>query len=52
MAQTYAVGLRIGLASKPDMANLGTALLLCIARAGVRVHGKVDADEAEEILGT
>ena len=48
VAQTEAVGVRIALAGKPDMANLGTALHLCIARAGVL--GKVEANEVDRIL--
>lgn len=50
VAQTESVGVRIALAGKPDMANLGAALHLCLARAGVR--GKVAPDEVDRILGT
>lgn len=35
VVETDAVGVRLSLAGKPDMASLGTALHLCIARAGV-----------------
>ena len=48
VVQTEAVGVRIALAGKPDMANLGTALHLCLARSGVR--GKVAPDEVDRIL--
>lgn len=44
------VGGRLSLAGKPDMAALGTALHLCIARAGVL--GGVQGAEVERILKT
>jgi ATP-dependent helicase/nuclease subunit A len=46
--ETDAIGPRLSLAGKPDMASLGTALHLCIARAGVL--GGVSAPETERIL--
>ncbi|CAB3849203.1 ATP-dependent helicase/nuclease subunit A [Achromobacter animicus] len=48
VAETDAVGVRLSLAGKPDMASLGTALHLCIARAGV-LEGVSDT-EVERIL--
>ncbi len=45
---TEAVGVRLSLSGKPDMAALGTALHLCIARAGV--IGRVPEAEFERIL--
>jgi len=45
-----AVGVRIVINAKLDMANLGSALHLCIARAGVL--GNVDTTEVERILST
>ena len=50
VVETDAVGVRLSLAGKPDMASLGTALHLCIARAGVL--GGVSAPEVERILKT
>lgn len=50
VVETDAVGVRLSLAGKPDMASLGTALHLCIARAGVL--GDVQVPEAERILTT
>lgn len=50
VAETDIVGVRLSLAGKPDMASLGTALHLCIARAGVL--GGVSAPEVERILKT
>lgn len=50
VAETDAVGVRLSLAGKPDMASLGTAIHLCIARAGVL--GGVSAPEVERILKT
>lgn len=50
VAETDTVGVRLSLAGKPDMASLGTALHLCIARAGVL--GGVSAPEVERILKT
>ncbi len=47
---TDVVGVRLSLAGKPDMASLGTALHLCIARSGVL--GSVQAPEVERILAT
>lgn len=35
VAESEPIGVRLSLAGKPDMASLGTALHLCIARAGV-----------------
>lgn len=49
VAQTEALGVRIALAGKPDMADLGTALHLCLARAGVQ--RKVVPDEVDRVLG-
>lgn len=48
--ETDAVGVRLSLVGKPDMLSLGTALHLCIARAGVL--GGVSAPEVERILKT
>nr|WP_296336742.1 UvrD-helicase domain-containing protein [uncultured Acidovorax sp.] len=48
VAETDQVGVRLCLAGKPDMASLGTALHLCIARAGVL--GGISAPEVEQIL--
>lgn len=50
VAETDTVGVRLSLAGKPDMASLGTALHLCIARAGVL--GGISAPEVERILKT
>ncbi|MBE0548541.1 MAG: UvrD-helicase domain-containing protein [Rubrivivax sp.] len=50
VAETETVGVRIALAGKPDMVDLGTALHLCIARAGVL--GKVEPSEVERILSS
>ncbi|PYG78460.1 MULTISPECIES: exodeoxyribonuclease V subunit beta [unclassified Pseudomonas] len=50
VVETDAVGVRLSLAGKPDMASLGTALHLCIARAGVL--GGVSPPEVERILKT
>lgn len=50
VAEAETVGVRLSLAGKPDMASLGTALHLCIARASVR--GGVSAAEVERILTT
>lgn len=46
--ESETVGARIALTGKPDMAYLGTALHLCIARANVL--GMVDAEEVARIL--
>ncbi|WP_162597524.1 PD-(D/E)XK nuclease family protein [Pseudomonas aeruginosa] len=48
VVETDAVGVRLSLAGKPDMASLGTALHLCIARAAVL--GGVPAPDVERIL--
>lgn len=48
--QSETIGARIGLTGKPDMADVGAALHLCIARANVL--GKVDADEVARILSS
>ncbi|HBP5568411.1 TPA: UvrD-helicase domain-containing protein [Pseudomonas aeruginosa] len=48
VAETDAVGVRLSLAGKPDMASLGTALHLCIARAAVL--GGVPGPDVEHIL--
>lgn len=48
VAETEAVGVRLSLAGKPDMASLGTALHLCIARAAVL--GVVRGQDVERIL--
>lgn len=50
VVETDAVGGRLSLAGKPDMTALGTALHLCIARAGVL--GGVQGPEVERILKT
>ncbi len=50
VVETDAVGVRLSLAGKPDMASLGTALHLCIARAGVL--GGIPAPDVERILMT
>jgi ATP-dependent exoDNAse (exonuclease V) beta subunit len=50
VVETDAVGVRLSLAGKPDMASLGTALHLCIARAGVL--GGISAADVERILMT
>ena len=50
VVETDAVGVRLSLTGKPDMASLGTALHLCIARTGVL--GGVQAPEVERILKT
>lgn len=50
IVETEAVGARLSLAGKPDMASLGTALHLCIAQAGVL--GGVSAPEVGRILNT
>ena len=50
VVETDAVGVRLSLAGKPDMASLGTALHLCIARAGV--IGGISAPDVERILMT
>jgi hypothetical protein len=50
VAETDAVCVRLSLAGEPDMTSLGTALHLCIARAGVL--GDVQAPEVERILQT
>ncbi|MDQ2147957.1 UvrD-helicase domain-containing protein [Alcaligenaceae bacterium C4P045] len=50
VVETDAVGVRLSLAGKPDMASLGTALHLCIARAGVL--NSVSAPDVERILKT
>lgn len=48
VAETETVGVRLSLAGKPDMASLGTALHLCIARAGV--VGSARPEDVERIL--
>ncbi len=50
VVETDAVGVKLSLAGKPDMASLGTALHLCLARAGVL--GGVSTPEVERILKT
>lgn len=45
---TEHVGVRVALKGKPDMASLGTALHLCIARAGLL--GRADSSEIGRIL--
>lgn len=50
VAQTDSVGVRIALTGDLDMADLGTALHLCIARSSVL--GKVDIREVDRILRT
>lgn len=50
VVETDAVGVRLSLTGRPDMASLGTALHLCIARTGVL--GGVQAPEVERILKT
>lgn len=48
VAETETIGVRLSLAGRPDMASLGTALHLCIARAGV--VGSARAEDVERIL--
>lgn len=48
VAETETVGVRLSLAGRPDMASLGTALHLCIARAGV--VGGATTEDVERIL--
>ena len=48
VAETETIGVRLSLAGKPDMASLGTALHLCIARAGV--VGSPSLEDIERIL--
>lgn len=48
VVETDAVGVRLSLAGKLDMASLGTALHLCIARAGVL--GGISPPDVERIL--
>lgn len=50
VVETDAVGVRLSLAGKPDMASLGKALHLCIARAGVL--GGISPPDVEHILKT
>ncbi|MCU1776470.1 UvrD-helicase domain-containing protein [Pseudomonas sp. 14P_5.3_Bac1] len=50
VVETDAVGVRLSLAGKPDMASLGTALHLCIARAVVL--GGISPPDVEGILKT
>lgn len=50
VVETVPVGVRLSLAGKPDMASLGTALHLCIARACVL--DSVSAADIERILKT
>ena len=48
MTETTTVGVRIALAGQPDMAALGTALHLCIARAAAL--GRLEPAEVAHIL--
>lgn len=48
VAETQAIGVRLSLAGKPNMASLGTALHLCIARASV--VGSPRLEDVERIL--
>ncbi|VVD91921.1 exodeoxyribonuclease V subunit beta [Pandoraea pneumonica] len=48
IAETADVGIRIALTGKPDMADLGTAVHHCIARAGAR--GAVEQGDVSSIL--
>lgn len=48
VAETETIGVRLSLAGKPDMASLGTALHLCIARAGI--VGSASTEDVERIL--
>lgn len=48
VAETETIGVRLSLAGKPDMASLGTALHLCIARAGV--VGSARPEDVKRIL--
>ena len=48
VTETESIGVRLSLAGKPDMASLGTALHLCIARAGV--VGSLRPEDVERIL--
>lgn len=50
VAETDTIGVRLSLAGKPDMASLGTALHLCIARAGVL--GSPHPEDVESILNS
>lgn len=50
VVETDSVGVRLSLAGKPDMASLGTALHLCIARASVL--GDASDSDVERILKT
>lgn len=50
VAETDTIGVRLSLAGKPDMASLGTALHLCIARAGVL--GSPRPEDVERILNS
>ena len=50
VAETETIGVRLSLAGKPDMASLGTALHLCIARAGV--VGVARPEDVEHILNS
>lgn len=48
IAETAAIGIRIALTGKPDMADLGTAVHHCLARAGAR--GVVEQTDVSSIL--
>ncbi|WP_343654267.1 UvrD-helicase domain-containing protein [Paraburkholderia caribensis] len=48
VAEVETVGTRIAVPSKADMTTIGTAIHLCIARAGT--SGKADLDEIDQIL--
>jgi ATP-dependent exoDNAse (exonuclease V) beta subunit len=48
VAETKDIGVRLSLAGKPDMASMGTALHLCIARACVL--GSTRLEDIEHIL--
>lgn len=50
VAETDTIGVRLSLAGKPDMASLGTALHLCIARAAVL--GSPRPEDVERILSS
>lgn len=49
VAEVEPVGTRLAISAKADMTTIGTAMHLCIARAGR--SGKADLDEIDQILG-
>ncbi|CAE6934408.1 UvrD-helicase domain-containing protein [Paraburkholderia domus] len=48
VAEVEPVGTRLAISAKADMTTIGTAMHLCIARAGT--SGKTDLDEIDQIL--